>query len=277
MLTRSLGELRGYGNHTKFVLESQQNAPDSNRIEKYFDFSITMSHKSNFQYRPNGVTKFKERRRTNKSINYAEGKTKTVAWFASNCVKHRIDFVKRLQQSGIRVHVGGGCARHMKDTIKCSRKTGYDACTNILKDFKFYFSAENGFCTDYITEKYYIQPFLGNAIPIVLGGGNYSDHKNAIPNSYINPLDFLNFDKFAAHIKMLDRNDTAYNEYFNWKDSWFSGWRIDFVKSCSSFICDICTNLHEGGGNLVGGKLSQQFSTDDCKAPTKKFFEWYHS
>lgn len=66
---------------------------------------------------------------------------------------------------------------------------------------------------DYITERYWYTPLDHNIVPIVLGGANYDD-KNAIPGSFRNILDFSSVKSLANYLLYLDRNDTAYDEYF---------------------------------------------------------------
>ena len=57
-----------------------------------------------------------------------------------------------------------------------------------------------------------------NVVPIVLGGANYT--KLAIPGSYINVLDFKTVKDLADYLHYLDRNKTAYNEYFKWRQKY---------------------------------------------------------
>ena len=83
--------------------------------------------------------------------NYAEGKTKMVAWFVTNCYANnqRGELVEELQQY-INVDIYGGCGMH-----QCPRYER-ERCNQILNaDYKFYLSFENSNCVDYITEKFY--------------------------------------------------------------------------------------------------------------------------
>ncbi len=78
------------------------------------------------------------------------------------------------------------------------------------KKYKFYLSFENCTCTDYVTAKFF-ELVNRDIIPIVYGGANYS--QLAPPHSYINALDFTP-ETLAQYLKILDANDTLYNEYF---------------------------------------------------------------
>jgi alpha-1,3-fucosyltransferase len=80
--------------------------------------------------------------------------------------------------------------------------------------YKFYISFENSVCEDYITEKFF-KVLNYNLIPIVLGGANYS--KFAPSKSYIDVRDFRLIGQLAEYLKYLDKNETAYAEYFEWK------------------------------------------------------------
>ncbi|VDP08809.1 unnamed protein product [Schistosoma mattheei] len=58
-------------------------------------------------------------------------------------------------------------------------------------------------------------------------GASYEEYKRvAPPHSFIHVDQFESPEKLANYLKYLDRNDTAYNEYFSWHehgtiDVWF--------------------------------------------------------
>jgi alpha-1,3-fucosyltransferase len=80
--------------------------------------------------------------------------------------------------------------------------------------YKFYLSFENSFCDDYVTEKFF-KVLKYDMVPVVLGGGNYS--KMAPEKSFIDARNFKSIGDLADYIKYLDKNATAYAEYFEWK------------------------------------------------------------
>ena len=83
--------------------------------------------------------------------NYAEGKTRKVAWFVSNCGARnkRLEYAEELAKY-IDVDIYGACGPY-----KCSRMD-QDACLGILRrDYKFYLAFENSNCDYYITEKFF--------------------------------------------------------------------------------------------------------------------------
>jgi alpha-1,3-fucosyltransferase len=110
------------------------------------------------------------------------------------------------------------------------------------KKYKFYLSFENCICTDYVTEKFF-ELLNYDIIPIVYGGANYS--QLAPFHSYINALDFTP-ETLAQYLKILDANDTLYNEYFWWKDHY----RIEsgVEQMARHGFCDLCKKLHQDDG-----------------------------
>ena len=81
---------------------------------------------------------------------YTKGKSKLVAWLASNCIYPllRTPFVHELRQY-IDVHVFGDCSSEFGQNRTCSDSV------ECLKEYKFYLALENALCEDYITEKYW--------------------------------------------------------------------------------------------------------------------------
>lgn len=164
---------------------------------------------------------------------FAKGKDRLLIWMVSHCKGLREDYVRKLMKY-IKVDVFGSCSRRFNQTETCPRSSA--ACDNKLKRYKFIFALENSYCVDYITEKYWYTPLDHDNVPIVLGGANYDD-KIAIPGSFINILDFSSVESLANYLLYLDRNHTAYNEYF-----W---WRRHFKPVLpESWTCQMCAALN---------------------------------
>ncbi|CAH8643624.1 unnamed protein product [Heterobilharzia americana] len=87
----------------------------------------------------------------------------------------------------------------------------------LTKHYKFYLSFENSLCMDYITEKFFSNSLLHNAIPIVMGASIEEYTRFAPPYSFIHVDHFKSPLELAHYLKYLDENDTAYNEYFAWR------------------------------------------------------------
>ena len=68
-----------------------------------------------------------------------------------------------------------------------------------------------------------------------MGGANYTEL--AIPGSYINVLDFKTVKDLADYLHYLDRNSTAYNEYFKWRQKYR---KITLQTFCS--FCEVLSS-----------------------------------
>ena len=175
--------------------------------------------------------------------NYATNKTRPVGWMVSHCDTNslRETYARQLGKF-IPVDVYGGCGN-----LSCSRNhdhwLSYPECYTMLEEkYKFYLSFENSICTDYVTEKFF-EILNHTLVPIVYGGADYS--QIAPPHSYINALDFTP-EKLAQYLKLLDSNDTLYNEYFWWKDHYRVEAGVD--QMASHGFCDLCKKLHQDEG-----------------------------
>ena len=158
---------------------------------------------------------------------FTRGKSELVAWMVSNCkAKLRLRFVLELKKF-IKVDVFGECSERIFGEKRSCPKTTY-----CLKRYKFYLSFENALCEDYITEKYWDNLGDANVIPVVMGGADYT--KLAIPGSYINVLDFKSVKHLAQYLQYLDKNDTAYNEYFKWRK------KYKVTAGIGRALCNIC-------------------------------------
>lgn len=168
---------------------------------------------------------------TKTSVNYAANKTKTAVWFVSNCESShsgRIELVERLQ-GFIDVDIYGRCG-----TLRCPRSSHKDCMRLVESKYKFYLSLENSFCLDYITEKFY-DVMRHRIVPIVIDlHGHYE--LIAPPHSFINAARFSSVRQLADYLQLLDRNDTLYNEYFEWRNN--------YVVRENTGMCHLCAALH---------------------------------
>ncbi|XP_046582787.1 alpha-(1,3)-fucosyltransferase C-like isoform X2 [Haliotis rubra] len=157
----------------------------------------------------------------------AATKTAGVYWVASNCGDQaRRQMVVRELQKHIQVDTYGKCGdyelNNMADT----------------KHYKFYMALENSYCRDYITEKF-TGPLRHEQIPIVAGGGDYS--KVAPPHSFIDVSDFNTIQELAEYLRYLDKNDTAYNSYFDWHREY----HMVRTYQMENLFCDLCEAVHD--------------------------------
>nr|XP_027206512.1 alpha-(1,3)-fucosyltransferase C-like [Penaeus vannamei] len=221
--------------HTRYIFWMMESASylfgDINRYNNVFNWTFTYRLDSDIPNPYGRVYRLREPHPLS-DYNYAENKTKLVAWFVSNCKTQsgRENVVRELKK-WIQVDIYGRCG-----PLKCPKSA---ECTQMLNTtYKFYLSFENSLCQDYATEKFFGTLKL-NVIPVVYGLGNYSIQ--APPHSYIDALSFPSVKKLAEYLHYLDGNDTAYNEYFRWKN--YHHFPMNFAKFSRPF-CEICERLH---------------------------------
>ncbi|XP_066953053.1 alpha-(1,3)-fucosyltransferase C-like [Macrobrachium rosenbergii] len=243
--------------HTRYVFWSLESPPHMFTDLKLFDniFNWTFTYRLDSDFPNPYITVY--RRRTPKSMllsrNYASGKKSLAAWFVSNCITDsgRETLVKTLQR-WIKIDVYGFCG-----PFKCRRVEGETNCYEMLeRNYKFYLSFENSLCQDYATEKVF-SIIRYNVVPVVYGLGNYT--VQLPPDSYIDALDFPTAKSLAAYLHYLDKNDTAYNEYFSWKayHRLPATWDM-FAKPW----CDLCARLHGDRSRKVYEDIDKWFITD---------------
>jgi len=254
-------------------MENPFNTPPVDFLNVYFELTATYRLNSDIYYPYKSYEKLPptDQSQTNsleKHINYAEGKTKQIAWMVSHCDTRRDLLAHKFEALGLSIEVGGECAKYFKKQFYCEEKN----CKNELQYYKFYFSAENNLCKDYITEKYWSNPFNMNAIPITLGGSNYSDPRLAIPGSFINALDFNSPKELVDYIKLVDSNDTLYNEYFEWKK--FYKFYEERTSGCSIQLCQLCDKLKKGIKVQRNALIFNINLERECDGPENYFDHW---
>ncbi|VDD82471.1 unnamed protein product [Mesocestoides corti] len=142
---------------------------------------------------------------------YHRQKTKIIAWVVSNHSprNNRNAYAKAIAKF-IQVDIYGQGGRQFP--------SGRDEFQWLSENYKFYLAFENSNCRNYITEKVTSNALNLNMVPIVLGAYK-EDYNDALPpHSYINVDDFKSIRNLTDYLLYLDRNDTAYAEYFAWKE-----------------------------------------------------------
>jgi alpha-1,3-fucosyltransferase len=151
-----------------------------------------------------------------------------IAWYVSHCETYsrRENYVKEMLKY-VDIDIYGKCGdshfpKHaQKDPCKshkdsqCQRK--------LFNKYKFYLSFENCLCNDYISEKFWKfyesdKIFRINIIPVVRGARK-EQYRYGVKYDkfYINSDNFKTPKDLADYLVYLDRNQTAYLEYFEWK------------------------------------------------------------
>jgi alpha-1,3-fucosyltransferase len=162
-----------------------------------------------------------------------QNKTKTAAWFVSNCNAHsdRDKLTSHLQKY-IDVDVYGKCG-----PLKCPSGDSTKNCDEMLDTtYKFYLSFENSLCIDYVTEKLY-RAMTNNIIPIVFNGANMKYF--VPPKSVIDANDFETVEDLAVHLKFLSDNLEEYEKYFWWKEHY------EVAVGDEVAFCDLCKKVNE--------------------------------
>ncbi|KAL5969431.1 Glycoprotein 3-alpha-L-fucosyltransferase A [Taenia solium] len=134
-----------------------------------------------------------------------------IAWLVSNgSPNNNRDIIALSISALIPVDIYGGVGKETPP--------GRDPLQWISEHYKFYLAFENSNCRYYITEKVTSNALRYGMVPIVLGA--YKEDYESIlpPHSYINLDDFKSITELAEYLLYLDRNDTAYAEYFAWKE-----------------------------------------------------------
>lgn len=190
---------------------------------------------------------------------------KLALWFVSNCVTpiRRENFVQELVKY-VDIDVYGGSRCKIKDYSRDPCKSSI-CKKKLYSSYKFYLSFENTKCDYYITEKYYklYEPdmiFSVDIVPIVMGP-SLEDYLRVAPDnhSFIFAEAFDSPKSLADYLIYLDSNQTAYNEYFKWKDELkdrLMKLSVEFNRNASSVnlisnavranpFCQLCERLHD--------------------------------
>ncbi|PVD39373.1 hypothetical protein C0Q70_02003 [Pomacea canaliculata] len=137
----------------------------------------------------------------------------------------------------------------------------------LVSKYKFSLAMENAVCKDYITEKLW-RPLVVGSVPVIFGS---PDVKDMLPSDHSGVVitDFATVENLAKFLHYLNNNDSAYEEYLNWKltgitnpilkdilsrREWSSDQEgsMDFV---TNFECFICKRLHENRRRMQKGLL----------------------
>ncbi|XP_066928687.1 alpha-(1,3)-fucosyltransferase fut-5-like [Clytia hemisphaerica] len=202
--------------------------------------------------------------------NFAEGKDKKVLVVISHCDEYRMQMIRTLRQY-IPVDLYGGCKDIINpELVQCHRDS--PECEALMKRYKFYLAIENFYCTDYVTEKYYLNGLIRHIVPIVLNGGNYSDNENVfLPKSYINIEKFDTLKKLGEYLNYLDKNDTAYNEYHQWSYEY----SVE-PKHCMCKVCKALWDHEEIDRPIKTLKLSDFWDAEKlCQSYDREKFQKY--
>nr|XP_054763482.1 alpha-(1,3)-fucosyltransferase fut-3-like [Lytechinus pictus] len=186
---------------------------DSSIRDVYFHYSMTY-HSSSDLFHPYGrYIPGYPMDDLDQSINYAAGKTRLLAWMASNCYFTfwpRREWVLQLKQF-ISIDIHGECGN-----VTCTPKLSRN-CARMMRSYKFYLALENTQCDEYITEKFWDNGLLNGVVPVVYGGRRETYERLAPPGSFIFAADFASPKDLADYLIKLDNDNEQYNRFFAWR------------------------------------------------------------
>ena len=203
------------------------------KFDGYFNLSSTFRSDSDITsiYFTNARLKW------NFNVNFDENKfafknkrTGLAAALISACSDNikRLDYINELKKY-MPVDIYGQCS-----ILKCPQK--FDCRKFISDNYLFYFAFENSLCSEYVTEKFFTT-LNYEIVPVVLGSGDYTKY---IPSSgFINVLDYKSPLHLAEHLNYLSQNQTAYMQYFKWKQFIVR----DENAPKYSIFCEMCIKL----------------------------------
>lgn len=113
-----------------------------------------------------------------------------------------------------------------------------------IRSCKFYLSFESFVHRDYITEKFTAPLALGT-VPVALGPPR-KNYENFVPgSSFIHVNDFADSAALAEHLQNLDKDEQAYQRYFDWRKFYTIG--MPFAEEKYRFLHPICQACHHLG------------------------------
>ncbi|XP_067938968.1 alpha-(1,3)-fucosyltransferase fut-1-like [Watersipora subatra] len=207
-----------------------------NQALNNFNGTLTYLRKSTPESFPYGFTlPIEKDMRVAHETNYAKGKTKGAYAYVSNCNSMFYDRLKVMKELSkyIEVDIYGGCTGKRP----CPNRFDAECEAKLHSQYRFYLAFENSLCTEYITEKFYkALQSDGFYVPVALGGLSVQEYELiSPPNSFIHVYNFSSIEALGKHLQTLVKNDTAYNSYHEWRNSF----RISMLAS-KERICDLC-------------------------------------
>ena len=148
-------------------------------------------------------------------------KNKLAVWIAKDCTAikgatKRLSIVEDLIINGL--DVGGDSPCLQKNANKPQTFLSMTDFFEMISEHKFYLAFENSYhCKGYITEKFWLNSLYAGTVPVVYGAPKEDFIRLAPPRSFIHYDDFTTSRELIDYLQYLDRNDTAYMEYFHWR------------------------------------------------------------
>ena len=192
-----------------WCLESDVNCPAMGRSSFMDLFDLTMTYRldSDIPY----TYLYPEYQSAMKNL--AKPKSKGINAFISSSYNKsgRVEYLKNLMEH-LNIDSYGRIFNNYKIPSMDHGKSTKEA---LLPDYKFTIAFENSISEDYVTEKFF-QPLAFGSVPIYLGAPNINDFAPG-ENCFINVKNYKTPQELAEYIKVLERDDALYGQYFEWK------------------------------------------------------------
>ncbi|XP_018494924.1 alpha-(1,3)-fucosyltransferase C [Galendromus occidentalis] len=194
-------------------------------------------------------------------LDYFANKTKMAAWFVSHCstASERETLVSELSRYGVHTDIVGTCG-----PLKCPREQADDCFREFSKHYLFYLSFENAICTDYVTEKLFNALELGEMVPVVLGGADYS--RVAPPGSYINVNKFASVKELAHYLQKVGNDPKLYNSYHKWRNFYQ-------LTEPPHYACRLCARLHTIHRRRMYQDFNAYWHSNTCHGGWRKAYK----
>jgi len=178
----------------------------------------------------------------------------------SNCKPNpRSDYLTELSKL-IPLHHYGSCGFGQESIKDADQETSGDRYSYKIQKqngYPFVFAFENHLLDDYVTEKYFHGLASPYSVMVYMGRLDGSQkYEKYIPvegdwKIFINVQDYKSPQDLAAYLKYLLNNQTAYEEYFDWRRKGTlkkSFWQDNILSSfhnLDNWLCGLCEHYHK--------------------------------
>jgi Glycosyltransferase family 10 (fucosyltransferase) C-term/Concanavalin A-like lectin/glucanases superfamily len=208
-----------------------------------------------------------------------ESKKKAAVFFATNCdsagASYRKEYVRELMRH-YHVDSFGRCLKNaelpkeMQFPIYSDHGASMKNKISVFSKYRYVLAFENNNITDYVTEKV-VNAMQAGSLPIYMGAPNFKEDWMPADHSVVLTSDFQSPAALARYLHYLDRNDTAYMQYFAWKQKPYRKQFVERFDNCVFYgaecrLCEFLTRQRERQGRaLAQVKIDERRSIDNFR------------